>query len=261
MERSLIKYDLRKMLKVLSVYFILSIFVGAIARLFGQFDNMAIMRVLYIIFSSLEYSIWGAILVQTFVRIILRFNLNFYGDESYLTHTLPVTKNQLLLSKYISGFITILSSVLVLSISVFIMFYSKINIKNLKNLLEISANGLNVSTTLFITLIILTIFVEICAIMSMCFSGIIIGKRFNTKKTWKSILFIAIFYFASIILLLLIALIFFACMGNVNALFANKISGKNLTYLFTIAIITYFIIAIIFYFVSKWQFEKGVNVD
>lgn len=261
MERSLIKYDLKKMLKVLSIYFALSIIVGGIARLFSQFDNIAIMRFLYTIFSSLEYAIWGGIFVQTFVRIILRFNLNFYGDESYLTHTLPVTKNQLLLSKYISGLITIFLSVLVLSVSVFIMFYSKTNIKNLKVLLETSANGLNISTTMFISLVILTIFAEICAIMSMCFSGIIIGKRFNTKKTLKSILFIAVFYIASIILMLTIAIITFAFMHSVNALFGNSISGKYLSTLFIIAIITYIFLAIFFYFVSKWQFQKGVNVD
>lgn len=261
MEKSLIKYDLKKMLKVLSIYFILSILVGGIARLLNQFNNIAIMRVLYTIFSSLEYAIWGGILVQTFVRIILRFNMNFYGDESYLTHTLPVTKNQLLLSKYISSLITIFSSVLVLSVSVFIMFYSKTNIEKLKAFLETSASGLNISTALFLTMVILTLFAEICAIMSMCFAGIIIGKRFNTKKTWKSILFIAGFYLASIILMLIFAIITFACMGNVNALFGNNISGKYLTSLFIIATITYLVLAVVFYFVSKWQFEKGVNVD
>ena len=131
----------------------------------------------------------------------------------------------------------------------------------MNNLLKISANELNISVVPFILLIILTLFAEICAIMSMCFSGIIIGKRFNTKKTLKSIFFIATFYIVSIILMLIIAIIVFACIGNLNELFANTISGKNLLILLTIAIISYIIFSIVFYFVSKWQFEKGVNVD
>lgn len=261
MEKNLIKYDLKKMLKVLVIYYILSILVGGISRFFNCFNNIAIMRILYTIFSSIEYAIWGGIFVQTFVRVILRFNMNFYGDESYLTHTLPVTKKQLLISKYISGLLVILSSVLVLSVSVFIMFYSKTNIENLKQLLSASTVELNISTGMFLTLIVITFFAEICAIMSMCFSGIIIGKRFNTKKNMIATFVTIGFYIASVIFMLIIATIVFACMGNAGALWSNNISGSSLTTIFIVAIVTYLVLAVGFYFVSIWQFKKGVNVD
>lgn len=261
MERNLIKYDLRKMLKLLSIYYVLSIIVGGISRLFFTFSDKAIFSILYTIFSSLEYALWGGIFVQTFVRVILRFNLNFYGDESHLTHTLPVTKKQLLISKYISSLIVIISSVAVLAVSVFIMFYSKANMDYIKQFLNTSTSGLKISTGLFLSLIVLAFSAEICAIMSMCFSGIIIGKRYNTKKNLLSFVYIVAFYFASVILMLIVAAIVFACNGNISALTNNHLSGNSLISIFIVAIVTYLILSVAFYFVSKWQFEKGVNVE
>ena len=261
MEKNLIKYDLKKMFKLMVIYYIIGIALSGLTRFVAIFDNITIFNILKIIFSSLVYAVWGSILVQTFVQILIQFNKNFYGDESYLTHTLPVTKKQLLISKYISSLVVILASVLVLSLSVFIMFYSKANIDMLKIFLDYSLSGLGISPALFITLVVITLFTQICAIMSMCFAGTIIGKRFNTKKNLKSLLFVVLFYFASIICTLLIAILVFACMNNLSSLFSNALTGQMLITLLIIAIVLYLIYSIIFYFISKTQFEKGVNVD
>lgn len=261
MEKNLIKYDLKKMFNILIIFYILSIILGGIARIFAIFDNITFFNILKIIFASLNYAVWGNIIVHTFVQIIMRFNKNFYGDESYLTHTLPVTKIQLLISKYISSLIVVLSSILVLLLSVFIMFYSKENMTNLKALLDASVSGFNISATTFVILIAITLFTQICAIISMSFAGVVIGKRFNIKKNIKSLIFIFAFYISSIILTLIFAILMAMCMGNVGMLFSNEISSSLLIGLLILAIVCYVLYAIIFFFITKWQFEKGVNVD
>ena len=261
MEKNLIKYDLKKTLKMPIIFYILGIVFAGLTRLCSTFDNIAIINIFKIIFSTIEYAIWGNIIVHTFVQILMRFNLNFYGDESYLTHTLPATKKQLLLSKYVSALITILCSVAALFVCVFIMFFSKQNIAMLKGYLDSISAGLNISPTLFIFLIVFAFFAEICAITSMAFSSIIIGKRFNTKKNLKALLFTFGFYFATVIVTLIIACIVFACMGNLSLLLGNNITGSMMIALLIIAIAMYIIYAVAFYFVSLWQFKKGVNVD
>ena len=47
------------------------------------------------------FSMIFSILINTMMRSWVRFRDSLYKDESYLTHTLPVTKNELYNSKFI----------------------------------------------------------------------------------------------------------------------------------------------------------------
>ena len=129
MEKNLIKYDLKKMFKLLTLFYVIAIILTTITRIFSIFDYMLIFNIFKYIFSALSYAVWSHIFVQTFVQIILRFTSNFYGDESYLTHTLPVSKNQLLLSKFISSIVVTFTTIIVLLCCVFIMFFSPDNMQ------------------------------------------------------------------------------------------------------------------------------------
>ena len=64
-----------------------------------------------------------AILAASFVSMFIimqRFYKSCYSDEGYLTFTLPVTTNQILLSKTISGFIWTIINAVVIIISVIV---------------------------------------------------------------------------------------------------------------------------------------------
>ena len=261
MERNLIKYDLKKMFKLLTLFYVIAIILTTITRIFSIFDYMLIFNIFKYIFSALSYAVWSHIFVQTFVQIILRFTSNFYGYESYLTHTLPVSKNQLLLSKFISSIVVTFTTIIVLLCCVFIMFFSPDNMQIISTFITSSLNDLQLSPALFIILIVAIFFVEICAIISMCFAGIIIGKQFNNNKNIKSLLIISGFYLSSIIITFILAIVLFAIMGQLSSLFNNAISGSNILAILILGLVLYIAFTIIFYFVSKKQFEKGVNVD
>ena len=81
------------------------------------------------------------ILINNILRIWARTIKNFYSDEAYLTHTLPIKKETLFLSKVLTTIITLLTSTLVIVISLLICYYSKENIEILKNIL----NQINIS--------------------------------------------------------------------------------------------------------------------
>lgn len=261
MLKKLMKYDIYKMIKVLLVFYIASIICASISRIFVDLGkSMAFFKIMGIIFSSLEYTIIGNIIVNTFVRIILRFNMNFYKDESYLTHTLPVSKSKLLLSKYLSALVVIISSVFVTVVSLLIMFYSKQNMEFISTILNTTLNG-NISVLLIVILTIICLMLEICAIMSMSFAGIVIGNRYNQKRALKSLLWIFIFYMCCTIDTALTIIIVSLISGNLTNLFSNTMTSSMLLMVLIVGILIYALYAILLYFIAKWQFEKGVNVD
>lgn len=258
----LMKYDLKKMYKVLVALYIVSIALALVCRGVGELGkNIFAFKVIYIIFSSIEYAIIANVVIHCFIRILLRFNNNFYKDESYLTHTLPVSKSQLLLSKYLSALIVIFSSVAVAFASLFIMFFSKDLVKVISDFLLSLSGGLNLSVGGFVTLFVLVLFSQICSIMSMSFFSIILGNKANEKKEIKSLIWFAILYVASLLCTLLSVTIVCSIFGVVNEIFSNVISQKTLLIVFVLAIILYTVYSVVFYLLCNNFYKKGVNVD
>ena len=108
MIKKLLKHDLKRMLKVLVYIYIIAICLSGVTRLINLGKDIQVIAIIGYVFSGLVYSALGSILVNTFVQILRVFIVNFYKDESYLTHTLPVEKTKLLLSKFLSSLIVIL---------------------------------------------------------------------------------------------------------------------------------------------------------
>lgn len=261
MIKKLVKYDIKNMTKLLVYFYAISIVLAGITRLINLGSNIQIISILGMVFAGFTYSAIANILINTFIHIMRVFISSFYKDESYLTHTLPVTKNQLLISKYISSLIVILSSTIVCFLSLFIMLFSNEFVQTLKVFIEISVSGFNMPVWLFITMFILIIFSQICAIISMSFAAIIKGNSYNSKKVLKGILWFALFYYITIIATLLVSVITFAISGNINLIFAETMPQHAFLTIMIIGFLVYALCSIIFYFISKKLFEKGVNVD
>ena len=136
----LLKYDLKDLLKSISVFYILS-FIGAVlTRIFCSLTNTIIIEIIKQVCMGFMFSMLASSLINTLMRNWVRFKQTLYGDESYLTHTLPVKKSTLYLSKVLCGIITMLTSTLVIAASLLICYYSKENIELLKNSLNLVAS-------------------------------------------------------------------------------------------------------------------------
>lgn len=129
MLRKLLKYDLENIYKILVVFYTLAIFFAILTRIFLNIENSFIMEIIGKICSGTTIAMIVNILINNLLRIWVRFRSNFYGDESYLTHTLPVKKETLYLSKFLTFIITLFTSFLVLGASLFIAYYSKENLE------------------------------------------------------------------------------------------------------------------------------------
>ena len=113
MLKKLFKHDFKYMTRILVYMYAISILLAGITRLVLLGSKIQFVLIIGKILQGFTYSALVNVLVNTFVHILTVFLKNFYKDESYLTHTLPVTKKQLLTSKLLSSLLVIVCSVAV----------------------------------------------------------------------------------------------------------------------------------------------------
>ena len=124
MLNKLLKYDLKYMVKNMSVFYILSIFFAITTRILFSMNQSFMINLLGQISVGCMFSMVASILINTMMRSWVRFRDSIYKDESYLTHTLPVTKNDIYNSKFIQTFIFFIISFIIIIISLFITYYT-----------------------------------------------------------------------------------------------------------------------------------------
>ena len=262
MIKKLMKYDIRNMTKILVYFYAIGIIAATLTRIINIGKDIQFIMIIGKVFEGITYAAIANIIVNTFTHILLRsFIYNFYKDESYLTHTLPVTKKQLLVSKYLSSLIVIMISIAVSVASLFIFLYSKQFIEGLKAFITLTVSGFNMSAGAFITLIVLILFTQICSTISMSFAAIVKANTYNTKRVLNGLLWFAVYYFGSTIITLLSAVIVFAIGGNLGELAAAQMSQGAFTTLLILALIANIIYTTVHCLLTYKLFNKGVNVD
>lgn len=263
MLKKLLKYDLENIFKVLIIFYSLSLFFAILTRIFFTIDNSFIINIIGQITSSTAIAMMISILINNLMRLWSRFKNNLYGDESYLTHTLPIEKKTLYLSKVLTSIITLFTSTLVIIFTLFIAYYSKENILTLKNVLLPIASIYNSTIIKILLAFTFVFYIEFANILQSGYTGIIIGHKMNNNKTAYSILFGFITYIITQILAVLI--IFIVGLFNqdiMNLFFTSEVINvdmiKTIIYL---AIVIYTVIFVISYIINLKLFKKGVNVD
>lgn len=263
MLRKLLKYDLKWCFKPLIVFYILSLVFAVLTRIIGTFNNSLIFIIIGKICTGAMISMLISILINNFMRVWVRVIRNLYKDESYLTHTIPVSKTKIFLSKVLTAIITTVTSCLIIVISLAICYLSKDNWQILKSLMEQTAIYFNSSVLSVVITMIITIFFEILFMEMAGILGILIGHRSNNFKILKSI--IAGFILYTILSMLTLGIIYLMGLFNPNImkLFTSTevIETEALKKTLYGAIIMYVVYNVIYYFIGKSILEKGVNVE
>ena len=257
----LLKKDLSKNMRWLWILFVATIACAGLTRGFKELGKtVAFFQVVGIFFDSVFYSLAVNAILQPFLRSFLNFKNSFYSDESYLTHTLPVTKNELINSKYLTAIIEMISGFACLVVSLIIMFISPSFGEVLKLMLSTIVTG-SFSIWLVLALMVVLIFVEFFMFISIIYFGIILGFKSRDHKVLKSFLIVAAMAFASIIVLAIAMVVVLSIFGvKLSAATLVLSSGAFYSVLVT-GIVVYSIISVLFYFLAKREFNKGVNVD
>lgn len=257
MLKKLLKYDLKWCYKALTIFYILSIIFAILTRVFINIDGRILFTIIGKIMQGITITLLINILINNILRIWARVIKNFYSDEAYLTHTLPIKKETLFLSKVLTTIITVLTSIIVIIISLLICYYSKENIEILKNIL----NQINISNITIISTI-LIFYLEILFIILSGITAIILGYKQNNNKLLKSVLFGLIIYFTMQTLILAIIFIIGLFNKEIMDLFkTNNITPNLLKQILSLSTIIYIIYNIILYIIGNNTFKKGVNID
>ena len=147
------------------------------------------------------------ILINTMMRSWIRFRDSIYRDEAYLTHTLPVTKNDIFNSKFVQSLVFFIIGFLVIILSLFIAYYTKDRWLEIKNVINTITTGIEINTTLFIISAFGVIFLEVFNAIQCGFLGIILGYKKNNNMVGFSILFGFLAYLLSQSMVLLLVFI------------------------------------------------------
>lgn len=264
MLNKLLKYDLKYMIKNMAIFYILSIFFAITTRILFNMDQSVIINIIGQISVGCMFSMIASTLINTMMRSWVRFRNSLYKDESYLTHTLPVTKSELYNSKFIQTLIFFFISFLVILISLFIAYYSKENWLVITNYVKTITTGLNMSTSFFITIAIIIIFLEVFNAIQCGFFGIILGHKMNNGKIGCSVLFGFIIYLLAQSLILCLVFIYGIFDSTVMELFKTATINIDVKAFKTLAIVSSLLYISIIFFMSllcKKELNKGVNVE
>jgi len=263
MLKKLLKYDLQNIFKILIIFYILSLFFSILTRIFFSIENSFIMNIIGQICSGVTISMIFNILINNLMRLWVRFKNNFYGDESYLTHTLPIDKKTLYLSKMLSSIISLFTSIIVIVITLFIAYYSKGNIELLKNILLPIADIYDSTIISILLAFFFIFFLEFANALQCGFTGIILGHKMNNSKIGYSVLFGFISYMVIQIFALLV--IFVVGLFNkdiMNLFVTNQVINMDMVKVIIYMATSIYIVTLIAgYFINLKLFKRGVNVD
>ena len=260
----LFKYDFKWMSKVTYVYVLILIVISIALKIVESVDQTFLLVILDKILVSMFISCIVSILLTSSLRIWARFIKNFYKDESYLTHTLPVTKNNIYNSKFIQTLIFYFISFIIIILSLFITYYTKENWAGITNFIKNITTGLNMSTIFFVIMFIIIVFLEIFNAIQCGFLGMIIGHRFNSNKILYSVVFGFVAYLVAQTLILILLFIFGLFDPSIMELFKTSTINIDVNVFKTLTILStvlYLIIIGIMRFICIKLLNKGVNVE
>ena len=263
MLNKLLKYDLKYMIKNMSIFYILAIFFAIVTRILFSIDQSVIVGILSKVSSGCMVAMIANILINTMMRSWVRFDGSIYKDEAYLTHTLPVTKDDIYNSKFIEALIFFLVVFAIILVSVFITYYSKDNWLAVSNYIKTITTGLNMSTSFFIIMFFVITFLEVFDAIQCGFLGIILGHKKNNKKVGYSFLFGFIAYIISQAVLLILVFTTGLFSSGIMDLFRSNvlINTDSLKILMILAIIFYLLIIWSMNIMCKKELNEGVNVE
>lgn len=198
----------------------------------------------------------------TMIFLVIRFYKSLFSNEGYLTFTLPVTANQLLISKIGVSLLWYIIDSITLILSIFVLVINEKTWNSFIDYLPTFHNGLEevigFSGIGGILFLILYIVVYILSIILMFDVSICIGQLMSKHKVLGAILS----YIGIYMLLQTIAYIAMFAFGALT-MDAKSTSIILNTYhiLVPCSLIFFIVLCSIYYFISKYIMKNKLNLD
>ena len=198
----LLKYDFRSLSKILVPVYFVGLLLAIITRIANMLaKEFSIFSVPSGFISAIFIIVLIAIPIVTFIFTILRFYQNLIKNEGYLMHTLPVSKNHLILSKAISSttfiFLSFLFTILSLFIGVYGLWFDA-------KIFSLLADLFQQVDTLFLILILISLFIGVVYNQVMIYASIALGQKHNNKVMYSIVYGIVLYNVTQIVSSLLL---------------------------------------------------------
>ena len=273
----LFKYDFMNIGKKLIPFYIAALVIGVINRFLLLTSNISRMEregnFLAMFGSPFLYAAYFLVIMGIFFMtvfiIISRYSSSIYGNEGYLTNTLPLNPSQIILAKLINFLIWILISYFIIFVSLFILFPFDFFLRNVIYEPEFY-EGLKKLTKLIFSSkygfllalqFIYNFFSHIQNIL-MLFLSVAIANLF---KSYKVVAGVIAFFLISTVFSFIASIISFSVMENVN-LFEmygefNPIVYSSLKNANIMSIIYSIVSSIVLFFIIHYLHTHNLNLE
>lgn len=251
----LIKYDLKFVYKQLIIFYIIILCLAVIARLTANIEDNFLIKFLHEFTQGAALGFSFGMVINASMRMWAKYKYSMYGDQSYLTHTLPLTRRTIWTAKFFAGIAIITLSLVLFIIALLIMFLSQSFID-----VFIEHGG---TMWLLVFAFVLTIFGQFCYIMQCGLVGITFGHLFSSSRMPLSVVFGIAMYIIGGLIILGVCFLW----GNFdptiqNILLTGDMSNPDNIAKLIAGIGTMYLILIVgTYFLNYALLQRGVNVD
>lgn len=260
MLNKLIKYDLKSFFKTVTPLYIVMILIALLARLGGYVaDKISILKIPVGFIEILYILLLIGIPIATFILSISRYYNNLVKDEGYLMHTLPVSKENLILSKLISSLIVMSTSIISIVIGFMIGTYTSKIGDFISKTLDLCVDNFGI---LFIVLIIISTILSYIMQLLLIYAAIALGQKHNNNKIVFSIIYGIVLYNINQIITSVILLIPMFLNDNIRKYLESDMPPINILNGFIIAsLVLSAIIIVVYYFFTTKTMDKKLNLE
>ena len=263
MLKKLMKYDLKFIYRSVWIFYVLLLAFSVIARILSECKQTIVIIVIYQIFRGAAFSmIFSGIINNTF-GCWRRFRAHLFGDQSYLTHTLPVAKRTIYLSLFFTSVISMFTSVFCGVASILIMFGSKEKLELVKEFIQGIELAYGISAVGTIVIVAVLLFTQMCFVIQSGYTGLILGHRAQNGKLGKSVLFGFAVYYAFQVFALVALFVYALFEPKLMVSFtSNKIEDWSVMMGVMYGIATLYILGVVALGIVDCKLlKKGVNVE
>ena len=209
-----------------------------------------------------------AVLLMTMLYLAMHIQKSFFSDEGYLTHTLPVSPTQLLLSKMFIYWIWTILDIIVVVISIGILLINKETwpafthvFREMWNTLSSLSGFSNVVNNI---IYLLSLFVDFfCFSTGLLIFAICLGSQFKTHKVMGSVLsFFGIVIISNIVNLIITGATLPGGIGStLMVTSASSEVSTTINYSYIAQTIWYLLAGIFFFLGSRYILSKKLNLE
>lgn len=260
MLKKLMKYDFKTLSNALLPIYLISLILSVIARITSELtEKIAILRIPSNFILTLSVLTSIGIVFATFIVGIMKFYNSMVKDEGYLTHTLPVKKSNLILSKLITMSLFQIVSLLISFVTLYISL--KLNETEIfKMVKDLITEIVRYNNWIVLLMILSFIFGYINNILLM-YTSISLGQKHNSNKLVYSVIYGIVIYNISQIIsvIFLVPLMFNDYIMTELEKQIPESSVLNLVLLISIFITI--VMSVIYFIITKKMLEKKLNLE